>query len=262
MNQNKMGEFIEKLRKEKGLTQLQLAEKLGVSNSAISKWEGGHNLPDISMLEPLSDVLGVDMMDLLSMKSGDAKDLKRKASRKARIIIRQRILLIILSILFIIGTATTICSTYYLKKNIKLSTELTRNEIKVYEITSEDENFNINGYFIFNEKNNIIVINKISYQDTNSGINSNMKIENINLQFLLNSKIIHIHAEDNKNNYNLDEILESININAYEFNNNDINFKEINGEKLQGKLEISIYDKEEQVHSYDVKLIFHKMFID
>jgi len=60
----------------------------------------------------------------------------------------------------------------------------------------------------------------------------------------------------------LEEILESININAYEFNNNEINFKEINEKELKGKLEISIYNKEGQVHSYDVKLTFHKIFID
>ena len=50
MNQEKIGKFISSLRKENGMTQLQLAEKLNISDRAISKWERGINLPDASLM--------------------------------------------------------------------------------------------------------------------------------------------------------------------------------------------------------------------
>ncbi len=66
MEQLKIGKFIACLRKEKGLTQKELAEKIGITDRAISKWENGRGLPDISLLRKLSDVLGVSTNELLS----------------------------------------------------------------------------------------------------------------------------------------------------------------------------------------------------
>ena len=60
------GAVIRRLREAKGLTQLQLAEKLDVTDKAISKWETGKGLPDISLIEPLSAALGVSVMELMS----------------------------------------------------------------------------------------------------------------------------------------------------------------------------------------------------
>ena len=54
MNQEKIGKFIQELRKEKGLTQDELAEKLGITKNAVSKWERGISLMDLSLLKPLS----------------------------------------------------------------------------------------------------------------------------------------------------------------------------------------------------------------
>lgn len=60
------GAVIKRLREEKGLTQGDLAEKIGVSSKAISKWETAKGLPDISLIEPLSAALGVSVMELMS----------------------------------------------------------------------------------------------------------------------------------------------------------------------------------------------------
>lgn len=65
MNQAKIGAFISELRKEKELTQEQLGEKLGVSQKSISRWETGKNMPDISMLKPLSVELGITVSELI-----------------------------------------------------------------------------------------------------------------------------------------------------------------------------------------------------
>lgn len=57
---------IKNLRESKGLTQLQLADKIGVSSKTVSKWETAKGLPDISLVEPLSQALGVSIMELMS----------------------------------------------------------------------------------------------------------------------------------------------------------------------------------------------------
>lgn len=62
----KVGAFVAALRKEKGLTQKQLAQKLRVSDKTVSKWERGGGLPDISMLIPLAGELGVSVSELLA----------------------------------------------------------------------------------------------------------------------------------------------------------------------------------------------------
>ena len=66
MNTYITGATIKKLREAKGLTQLQLAEKIGVSSKAVSKWETAKGLPDITLIEPLSQALGVSVMEHMS----------------------------------------------------------------------------------------------------------------------------------------------------------------------------------------------------
>lgn len=59
MDNEKFGEFIKKLRKEKGITQKELGEKLNITDKAISKWERGLSFPDITMLNILAELFSV-----------------------------------------------------------------------------------------------------------------------------------------------------------------------------------------------------------
>ncbi len=65
MNREKTGAFISALRKEKGMTQKELASRLYVSDKAVSKWETGQSAPDVSLLVPLADILEVTVTELL-----------------------------------------------------------------------------------------------------------------------------------------------------------------------------------------------------
>ena len=65
MEQVKIGKFIASKRKEQGLTQLQLAEKLGITDRAVSKWETGKSLPDASLMPELCKLLKITINDLL-----------------------------------------------------------------------------------------------------------------------------------------------------------------------------------------------------
>ncbi len=66
MDQVSIGRFIAELRKDKKLTQEQFAEKLGVNNRTVSRWENGHCMPDLSLLGIIADELGVSISELLN----------------------------------------------------------------------------------------------------------------------------------------------------------------------------------------------------
>ena len=66
MNQEKIGKFIAELRKEKNITQEQLAEKLGVTSKSISRWENGRTMPDYTLLKDLCNDLDININELLS----------------------------------------------------------------------------------------------------------------------------------------------------------------------------------------------------
>ena len=78
MNQEKIGKFIAYNRKNKKLTQSELAEKLGVSDRAVSNWENGKNMPDLSLFKPLCDILGISINELMSGEVIDNREYTDK----------------------------------------------------------------------------------------------------------------------------------------------------------------------------------------
>lgn len=79
MNQEKIGLFISKMRKEKGLTQAALAEKLGITDRAISKWENGRGMPEISLMIPLCEELDISLNELLSGERIEKELIEKKS---------------------------------------------------------------------------------------------------------------------------------------------------------------------------------------
>ena len=79
MDKVKIGQFIADCRKDKKLTQEQLAEKLNISKNAVSKWERGICLMDMSLLKPLSEILGVSVNDILSGEKIPEDKIKEKS---------------------------------------------------------------------------------------------------------------------------------------------------------------------------------------
>lgn len=79
MDQIKTGKFIASCRKERGLTQETLGEKLGLSNKTISRWETGVYMPGIDMLEPLGEVLGVSVHELLAGQRLEPENFQKEA---------------------------------------------------------------------------------------------------------------------------------------------------------------------------------------
>ena len=106
MNQEKIGLFIAKCRREKNMTQEDLAEKLGVSNKSISRWENGKTMMDISLFEPLCNELDISIIELLN---GERINDKKKDKQYTKTLINysnkvgSRNKQVILTILFIMS---------------------------------------------------------------------------------------------------------------------------------------------------------------
>jgi transcriptional regulator with XRE-family HTH domain len=78
MNQEKIGKFIAKCRKQRKMTQAELAEKLGVTEKSISNWENGRNMPDLSLFKPLCNELDISLNDFLSGEKVKEKEYQEK----------------------------------------------------------------------------------------------------------------------------------------------------------------------------------------
>ena len=79
MDQIKIGKFIAECRKSKGLTQMQLAEKLNITDRAVSKWENGRSLPDSSIMLELCRILGISVNDLLNGEVVEMENYNEKS---------------------------------------------------------------------------------------------------------------------------------------------------------------------------------------
>ena len=110
MDQIKIGKFIAERRKNKNLTQFQLAEKLNITDRAISKWENGRSMPDSSIMLDLCKELEISVNELLSGEMIDMKDYDKKAEEnlynlnksnehKKKVLIRCGIIMILLIII-------------------------------------------------------------------------------------------------------------------------------------------------------------------
>ena len=79
MKKETFGNMVVVLRKEKGMTQLELAEKMGVTDKAVSKWERDLSFPDVSSIPKLADILGVSVDELMQVKvEAKAEPSKKK----------------------------------------------------------------------------------------------------------------------------------------------------------------------------------------
>lgn len=90
MDQIAVGKFIQTKRKEKGMTQRELAEKLDVSDKAVSKWETGNGLPDVGLMLPLCDILGVSVNELLAGRCLNSDQYYGKAEENIVELIREK----------------------------------------------------------------------------------------------------------------------------------------------------------------------------
>jgi len=134
MDLEKIGNFIAEQRVKKKLTQKELANKLNVTNKAVSKWENGRSLPDVGLFENLCFELDISLNELLSGGKDKKKEKKDEATmyflkhfkKKNKVLLLASVITIFL-ILFISGLFIYFINNY--------------NKIKVYSLSGESENF-------------------------------------------------------------------------------------------------------------------------
>ena len=90
MDQIKSGAFIAQLRKEKGYTQAQLAQMLHISDKTVSKWERGKGMPEVSLMLPLCDALGITVNELLTGEKLTEADYKQKAEENMMELVKEK----------------------------------------------------------------------------------------------------------------------------------------------------------------------------
>ena len=150
MNQEKIGKFIAKCRRDKKLTQSELAEKLNISNKAISKWETGRGMPDASIMLELCEYLGITVNELLSGEKLEEGEYKEKANENIINIAKEseknkkvkNKIIIVLTIIIIFSILLLITNIIY--RNFEVTFEYDNRLIKC-EINNEDIICSFNG---------------------------------------------------------------------------------------------------------------------
>jgi transcriptional regulator with XRE-family HTH domain len=187
MNYDKIGKFIKEKRKEKGLTQNELASKINVTDKAISKWERGLGCPDVSLLEVLSKELDVSILELLNgrkiesevIKVTEADDYIKNTINISNDYTKNKIKnifnrIIEVSILFIVLLLILLNVVQYKYMDKEYTYRITRDTYNTITDTlnSIEENINIikNNKTIFNEEDKQIIINNL--EEDNNKINN------------------------------------------------------------------------------------------
>ena len=219
---NEISKMIETKRKEKGLTQAQLAEKLGVSNTAVSKWEHSCNLPDISLLEPISEILDLDILSLLTAQNASNENTIKRNKRAKNINIIISICIITLFILSLISL-NIIKDNQYKKEISRIKQEQT----EVYRFYSNGEEYKINGYLIQNNKEQMVIIKDLNYQG--DSLEKNIEITRAEISINCKEKLLYYKTLENKTRkkYSINEMLKRITkddmTSTKVLNNKDIN---------------------------------------
>ena len=222
MNQEKIGEFLKKLRKDNNLTQAELADKLGVTYQAVSKWENGKNIPDIAILQEISKIFDVNVDEIISGK-------KTKKTNK-----KDRIALIIIFSLVIVALIVIII----LSMNRSTDTSIS-------EIEAKCEKFKVSGTLVYSKDKTYIHIPVITFCEPDDTVYD--KIEYV-LYEKIDDTTIKISGGENVENTTLKDYLENLKIHADNYKNVCSNL-----DKLEIYLEISA-TKDEKVTSYKVPL--------
>ena len=160
MNQEEIGKFIRELRKEKNMSQTDLAEKLYLSRNAISRWENGHNLPDAHTFTLLAELFDVSTDELLLGKRINKEKRENEVSALALTMVDHghkqnkmiRLLIIVLVTLLLMFFGYYFINSY--------------NSIKVYIMSGESENFYTkDGIFVVTNDNMYFRLGNLEFND-------------------------------------------------------------------------------------------------
>lgn len=223
MKQEKIGQIIKEIRKNNNLTQSEFAHKYNVTYQAVSKWENGKNLPDVSVIKQICNDYKIDINDLL--------DGEYKNTKKNKLVFIPIILIVILAILFII---------FKIYDN---------NDFNFKTLQSACDNFTISGSISYNKKKSSIFISSIDYcgdeeDEKYKKIEANLYEEHKNEKVLISTS----NYEDN-NAITLESFLKDL---VFTVDNYSSTCKDYTDNSLY--IEINAIAKDEKNISYTIPL--------
>lgn len=220
MNQEKIGQFIKQIRKDNKLTQKELADKLGVTYQAVSKWENGKNVPDVAILKEMSKMFNIDIDEILD---GEKKDKKNN--------LYGLIIIILLIVLLGIG--------YLLYNN--------NDDYEFKTITTTCSDFKISGSAAYNKDKATIYISNVEFcgkEDTNK-----YKSITCTLYETYNNTKTKISDCNKKKDINLEDYLKEVQVNT---NHSSKTCKNLSKSSLT--LEIEAKDENNKITKYTIPI--------
>lgn len=204
MDLEKMGKFIAKLRTDKGLTQVQLGELLGVENKIISKWEKGINSPDTMMLIALSNVFNVRVEEIVD---GELKEKYRnkemskedKISKNSIKLKNISIVILLIIILLVLGLLAF--------KNINKAESGT---ITIDLKNDPETPLNVSGCIMNNSDSAMYVIKGISYETKGDDKVGKTLIKQYEVKLLVDDKMIGTYTHNFDSNKALDDAIDNL----------------------------------------------------
>lgn len=152
MDNKKIGKLIADLRKKQGLTQQELGDKVGVGFRAVSKWERGITLPDITIINEVSRILGISSDELLAGELKEKEEEIHEIENHKKISISSKAKVIILVITSII----LIVSSIFIYQN---------NRTYVYDIESASDEYFVDGQIVFKNNRMNIIVSELHFND-------------------------------------------------------------------------------------------------
>ena len=229
MNQEIIGKSIKEIRKKYNLTQAEFAEKYGVTYQAVSKWENGKNIPDISLLKQISNDFNINFEDILD---GKITPKKPKNNKLRLIILISSIIILFLLVIIVV---------HYLNEN---------HTFEFKTLSANCEKFNISGSLAYNDNKSSIYISNITY----CGGEDNTEYKNIECILYetnnnMDKRIDEYVYENEEKTIKLEDFLKNI---TFTIDNYSRICKQYKENTLY--LQINVVDKENKITSYRVPL--------
>ena len=223
MDPEKVGNFIKKLRSNNNLTQQDLADKYNVTYQAVSKWERGINLPDITLLKQMSKDFNIELEDILD---GNMKISNKKRKRIIIVIVICLLLVLLIILLFKINDRTFSFKT----------------------LSSTCEEFKVSGSIAYDKNNSSIYISNVDYCGGNDTtlykeIECNLYENNDNVNTKISS------CKSSEENIKLEDYLKQVELNIDNYNQT---CKKYNDDSLY--LEINAKDDNNKITTYKIPL--------
>ena len=229
MNQEIIGKSIKEIRKKHNLTKAEFAEKYGVTYQAVSKWENGKNIPDISLLKQISNDFNINFEDILD---GKITPKKPKNNKLRLIILISSIIILFLLVVIVV---------HYLNEN---------HTFEFKTLSANCEKFNISGSLAYNDNKSSIYISNITY----CGGEDNTEYKNIECILYetnnnMDKRIDEYVYENEEKTIKLEDFLKNI---TFTIDNYSRICKQYKENTLY--LQINAVDKENKITSYRVPL--------